>query len=165
MDRRRISPARSSFVLFLFFSLLITAIAMSTPAKADLWAGAAKLTITPPECSVGGPCPGYSLSGAANGRFSTGVHDDIWVRALVMSSDEDTVILVTIDVLGHFPDRIRGLELTDKFRSQSIWFGTQIFTERVSSRPFTVVSDSTTVKADSVIVATSVMARKLSFSR
>ena len=39
-------------------------------AQAALQAGAAKLTITPPECSVGGPCPGYSLA-AGNGRFST----------------------------------------------------------------------------------------------
>ncbi len=78
-------------------------------ARADLRAGAAKLTITPPECSVGGPCPGYSLA-AGNGRFSTGVHDDIWARALVMTSGNDSVILVVLDVLGHLPDRIRGMQ-------------------------------------------------------
>jgi hypothetical protein len=74
-----------------------------------LQAGAAKLTITPTECSVGGPCPGYHLAGAGVGRESTGVHDDIWVRALVMTDGEDSVILVTVDVLGHLPDRIRGM--------------------------------------------------------
>ncbi len=78
-------------------------------AEAVLEAGAAKLTITPPECSVGGACPGYSLA-AGNGRFSTGVHDDIWARALVMTSGNDTVILVVLDVLGHLPDRIRGMQ-------------------------------------------------------
>jgi hypothetical protein len=78
-------------------------------AEAVLQAGAAKLTITPPECSVGGSCPGYSLA-AGNGRFSTGVHDDIWARALVMTSGNDSVILVVLDVLGHLPDRIRGMQ-------------------------------------------------------
>ena len=78
-------------------------------AHAQLQAGAAKLTITPPECSVGGPCPGYSLAGAGVGRTSTGVHDNIWVRALVMTDGEDPVIVVTVDVLGHLPDRIRGM--------------------------------------------------------
>jgi hypothetical protein len=78
-------------------------------AQAALQAGAAKLTITPPECSVGGPCPGYSLA-AGNGRFSTGVHDHIWARALVMTSGNDSVILVVLDVLGHLPDRIRGMQ-------------------------------------------------------
>jgi len=89
--------------------LLMTFFTSAPSARADLQAGAAKLTITPPECSVGGPCPGYSLAGAGTGRESTGVHDDIWVRALVMTDGEDSVILVTVDVLGHLPDRIRGM--------------------------------------------------------
>ncbi len=90
--------------------IALTALFLAVPsAQAELRAGAAKLTITPPECSAGGPCPGYSLAGAATGRTSTRVHDDIWVRALVMSDGEDSVILVTVDVLGHLPDRIRGM--------------------------------------------------------
>lgn len=67
-----------------------------------------------------------------------------------------------------FPEGIGGLEITDKFRAQSIRFGTQILTETVtsvdfSSRPFIVTSDSTTVTADSVIVATGAVARRLKF--
>ncbi len=95
--------------------VLVTGIAMmaffswAPSAQAALQAGAAKLTITPPECSVGGPCPGYSLA-AGNGRNSTGVHDDIYARALVMTSGNDSVVLVVIDVLGHLPDRIRGMQ-------------------------------------------------------
>lgn len=67
-----------------------------------------------------------------------------------------------------FPDGILGLDLTDRFRSQSVRFGTQIFTETVttcdfSSRPFKVSSDSTSVLADSVVVATGAVAKRLSF--
>jgi hypothetical protein len=109
MSGRKIPSGKWSLpLLCALVSLLLTA-PLSTPAFADLWAGAAKVTITPPECSVGGACPGYSLA-AGNGRFSSGVHDHIWARALVMTSGVDSLILVTLDVLGHFPDRIRGMQ-------------------------------------------------------
>ena len=107
VNSRMCCPARISAVI-----VGIALVALFLPfssAEAQLQAGAAKLTITPPGCSVGGPCPGYSLAGAGTGRESTGVHDDIWVRALVMTDGEDSVILVTVDVLGHLPDRIRGM--------------------------------------------------------
>ncbi|XP_051139686.1 thioredoxin reductase NTRB-like [Andrographis paniculata] len=67
-----------------------------------------------------------------------------------------------------FPDGIGGLDLTDKFRAQSLRFGTQIFTETVSkvdfsSFPFKLFADSKTVLADSVIIATGAVARRLTF--
>lgn len=67
-----------------------------------------------------------------------------------------------------FPDGIGGLEITDRFRAQSVRFGTHILSETVasvdfSSHPFVVVSDSTTVNADAVIVATGAVARRLNF--
>lgn len=67
-----------------------------------------------------------------------------------------------------FPDGILGIDITDRFRNQSLRFGTQIFTETVTSvdfstSPFKVVSDSRTVVADSVIVATGAVAKRLSF--
>ena len=108
--RLRVFPFRASqagCVLLCFLALLQWPVA---PAEALFRAGAAKLTITPPECTVGGPCPGYSLAGAGNGRFSSRVHDDIYVRALALSGDSGDVVLVSIDVLGHFPDRIRGMQ-------------------------------------------------------
>ena len=45
-----------------------------------------------------------------------------------------------------FPEGILGGELTEKFRAQSARFGTQIFTETVTSvdlsqRPFSIVTD------------------------
>ncbi|KAM7515971.1 hypothetical protein LguiA_005554 [Lonicera macranthoides] len=67
-----------------------------------------------------------------------------------------------------FPDGILGNELMERFRSQSLRFGTKIFTETVnkvdfSSIPFKVFTDSKEVIADSVIVATGAVAKRLSF--
>ncbi|EPS59673.1 thioredoxin reductase [Genlisea aurea] len=67
-----------------------------------------------------------------------------------------------------FPDGIGGIELMDKCRAQSLRFGTQVFTETVSkvdfsSSPFKIFADSKTVLADSVIIATGAVAKRLSF--
>ncbi|GER29333.1 thioredoxin reductase [Striga asiatica] len=67
-----------------------------------------------------------------------------------------------------FPEGIGGIELMDKCRAQSVRFGTQIFTETVSrvdfsGFPFKIFSDSKTVVADSVIIATGAVAKRLSF--
>jgi thioredoxin reductase (NADPH) len=57
----------------------------------------------------------------------------------------------------------------ERCRQQSVRFGTEIFTETVSkvdfsSRPFRVFTDSRTVEADSVIVATGAVAKRLPFT-
>lgn len=67
-----------------------------------------------------------------------------------------------------FPDGIGGGEIMEKCRNQSLRFGTEIFTETVnkvdfSKTPFEVFTDSKTVLADSVIVATGAVARRLTF--
>lgn len=67
-----------------------------------------------------------------------------------------------------FPDGIGGIELMDKCRAQSVRFGTQIFTETVSNVdfsgfPFKIFSESKTVLADSVIIATGAVAKRLNF--
>ncbi|GAV85417.1 Pyr_redox_2 domain-containing protein [Cephalotus follicularis] len=67
-----------------------------------------------------------------------------------------------------FPEGIQGIELMDRCRKQSVQFGTQIFTETVnkvdfSAFPFQIFTDSKTVVADSVIVATGAVARRLNF--
>ncbi|KAL6963565.1 Thioredoxin reductase 1 [Sarracenia purpurea var. burkii] len=67
-----------------------------------------------------------------------------------------------------FPDGVLGLDLMDRCRNQSLRFGTHIFTETVnrvdfSTRPFKIFSDSRTVLADSVIVATGAVAKRLVF--
>ncbi|KAK4596164.1 hypothetical protein RGQ29_014281 [Quercus rubra] len=55
-----------------------------------------------------------------------------------------------------FPDGINGIELMDRCHKQSLRFGTQILTE-------TVFTDSKTVIADSIIVATGAVAKRLDF--
>ncbi|XP_050274673.1 thioredoxin reductase NTRB-like isoform X2 [Quercus robur] len=67
-----------------------------------------------------------------------------------------------------FPDGINGIELMDHCRKQSLRFGTQILTETVnkvdfSTTPFKVFTDSKTVIADSIIVATGAIAKRLDF--
>eukprot|EP00891_Asterochloris_glomerata_P000438 jgi/Astpho2/438/fgenesh1_pm.00011_%23_17_t len=67
-----------------------------------------------------------------------------------------------------FPEGIHGSELTDRFRKQSERFGTKIFTETVtkvdtSSRPFKIYSDERTVEADTVVISTGAVAKRLEF--
>lgn len=68
-----------------------------------------------------------------------------------------------------FPDGILGGDLMERCRKQSLRFGTEIFTETVSkvdfsARPFRVFTDSRTVEAESVIVATGAVAKRLPFT-
>ncbi|KAH7441134.1 hypothetical protein KP509_03G026700 [Ceratopteris richardii] len=67
-----------------------------------------------------------------------------------------------------FPDGISGQELTDKFRQQSLRFGTKIFTETVnrvdlSKRPFKVFTDDREVEAETLLIATGAVAKRLNF--
>ena len=67
-----------------------------------------------------------------------------------------------------FPEGITGMEITDKFRAQSERFGTKIFSETVnkidlSSRPFKLETDEKEIVADTVIIATGAVAKKLDF--
>lgn len=66
-----------------------------------------------------------------------------------------------------FDDGIGGTELTEKFRAQSVRFGTRILTETVSSvdlskRPFKVFGEySTNVETRAIVVATGATARRM----
>jgi thioredoxin reductase (NADPH) len=65
-----------------------------------------------------------------------------------------------------FPEGVDGSELMERMRAQSVRFGTEIFTETVTSvdfskRPFTLKTDDREVTADAVIVATGATAKRL----
>lgn len=67
-----------------------------------------------------------------------------------------------------FPQGINGVELMDRCKNQSQQFGTKIVTETVtavdfSATPFKVLTDFRVVLADSVIVATGAVAKRLFF--
>eukprot|EP00049_Salpingoeca_infusionum_P001144 m.45564 g.45564 ORF g.45564 m.45564 type:complete len:416 (-) comp10887_c1_seq1:234-1481(-) len=67
-----------------------------------------------------------------------------------------------------FPTGIGGIELTDNMRQQSINCGATIYTETVtdidlSQRPFVIKSSKRTVEADTVILATGAVAKRLEF--
>ena len=58
-----------------------------------LYAGAARVEITPP---VGTPLAGYARR---KGKPSQGVRDPLYVRALALSDGEDTILLISADLL------------------------------------------------------------------
>ncbi|KAL4443414.1 hypothetical protein ABPG75_011151 [Micractinium tetrahymenae] len=67
-----------------------------------------------------------------------------------------------------FPEGILGGEICDKFRAQSQRFGTKIYSETatkvdLSSRPFHIFTDEREVVADTIIIATGAVARRLPF--
>jgi len=78
--------------------------------------------------------------------------------------------LITVENYPGFPSGILGPELMDKFREQSLRFGTEIITETVSkidlsARPFRYWRESQELEepetADTIIIATGASAKRL----
>jgi hypothetical protein len=82
-------------------------VGLVAPAQAALRVGMAVVEITP---AVGTPLGGYA---ARNGAASTGVHDPIMAKALVLDDGGGPVAIVTTDLIGTSPAiRRRVLEKT-----------------------------------------------------
>src|SRR5262249_43481302 len=77
-------------------------------------------------------------------------------------------LMTTTEVENYpgYPEGVNGIELMGRLRTQSERFGTRILTQDVESvdlakRPFTVVSDGTTYRAHTLIIATGAAAKWL----
>ena len=139
--RKKVSLPRVRPLLAFFLVILLSGCvlrpAQKVPAATDLdqarqqihlhaagvlSAGAAKVEITPP---VGTPLAGYSKR---HGKPSDGIRDPLYVRALALSDGEDTVLLVSADLLVFPPplaERIfRLIEEKQKLPRQSVILAT-----------------------------------------
>jgi thioredoxin reductase (NADPH) len=92
----------------------------------------------------------------------------VMIEGLVRGGVAGGQLMITTEVENYpgFPDGIRGPELMEFFKKQSERFGTKIISadvERVElgKRPFTIHTDSETLEAHSVIIATGAQAKWL----
>lgn len=83
---------------------LILTVALCVPAWAGLMAGLAEDDITPP---VGGKMAGYSDRGA---KVSTGVHDALKAKALVLKDADTALAIVTMDLGGLTGEIVAGVK-------------------------------------------------------
>jgi hypothetical protein len=81
--------------------LLALAQPAAAPAPSGLLFGFAKRTITP----VIGGTPVY-MAGFDNNRRATGIHDDLWARAVAVSDGRKRIALVSVDLIGVFHDDV-----------------------------------------------------------
>jgi len=89
-------------VLVLMTAVLLLGSASLAGAQ-GLLAGAHKVTITPSGQAW--------IAGYGENRRSAGAHDDLYCRALVLKSGEDTLAIVGLDLLGLVrPDVVKALE-------------------------------------------------------
>jgi len=92
--------------------LLLLALAQPAAAAvpASLQLGFAKRVITP----VIGAKPVY-LAGFDNDRKATGVHDDLWARAVAIGDGRQRIAIVSVDLIGFFhSDVLKARELLQR---------------------------------------------------
>jgi hypothetical protein len=95
-------------------------------AEGELLAGAASVAITPAiepftdangdgqrnegeafeDLDGDGVWDGVWIAGFSNGRAATGVHDDVWARAIVITKGDLSIGLVSLDLVGFFHDDV-----------------------------------------------------------
>jgi hypothetical protein len=81
--------------------LVLAQASAAGPAPVRLLFGFAKRTITP----AVGATPVY-LAGFGHDRRASGVHDDLWARAVAVSDGRRKVAIVAVDLIGLFHDDV-----------------------------------------------------------
>jgi hypothetical protein len=87
------------FVMSVTMVLPNVAVARTDPLGNAISAGAAKVVITPSQS--------VPLGGSEFAKYSTGVHDDLYARCVVISSKGIVVALVSLDLLGLHLDDVK----------------------------------------------------------
>ena len=93
--------------------------AASLPVLAELKVGTAAVKITPPN---GAPMAGYYSA-----RLSTGVHDDLWAKAIVLDVDGNRAALVSLDLITTAREMVeearREVEKSTSIRGENMMIG------------------------------------------
>ncbi|GMY21214.1 thioredoxin reductase 2-like isoform X2 [Fagus crenata] len=164
------------FVRLASTSAIVVATSTSAPRRVSSSAATSSLTLAVDDlqtlkmkvCIIGSGPATHTAAIYASCAELNAILFEGWMANGVTPGGQLTTTSEVENFLG-FPDGINGIELMDRYRKQSLCFGTQILIETVnkadfSTTPFKVFTDSKAVIANSFTVATGAIAKQLDFS-